>query len=113
VSTRSARPRATSALSVAPATVTDRSCALVLGLEPRVFRALLTRFDIPCLHVGRRVVARVDAVLSAFDRVSTAAGTTAAYDEDPDQEGHHEVAAPEPALSADAILLRLGRVRNG
>jgi hypothetical protein len=63
---RQLRTRATSTISLAAVTVTDRTCALVLGLEPRVFRELVAREQIPHAVVGRRIVCRVEDVISAL-----------------------------------------------
>lgn len=69
---RKLRPRATSTLCILPATVTDRTCAVVLGLDPPTFRPFLKSQGIPHVHIGRRVIARVDDVLAAISRLSEA-----------------------------------------
>jgi len=93
-------PRATASLAVVALTVTDRTCAAVLGLEPRVFRQLLISAKIPHARIGRRVVARADLVLAALDRL---AGDDAPADAAP---------ATRPSGGADAVLARIGRQRT-
>jgi hypothetical protein len=99
--TRPTRTRSTAALAVAPATVTDRTAPLVLGLEPRAYRELVSRLHVPHARIGRRVVARVDDVLAAFDRIARADGAV-------------EPEAPAADFdTADDVLRRLGRRRAG
>jgi hypothetical protein len=94
-------PRATDALAVVPITVTDRTCALVLGLEPRVYRALVVRERIPHARLGRRMVARIEDILAVFDRL--AHGTTS-----PDLP-EDQTSQPD---TADAVLAILGKERR-
>lgn len=97
--TRALRQRATSSLGIVPVTVTDRTCAAVLGLEPRVYRELVTRARIPHATIGRRVVTRVDDVLAALDRMAegTAATPTTLSGDDGEE-------ACERGPTADQIL---------
>lgn len=100
--TRQLRPRATSALVVAPITVTDRTCAAVLGIEPRAFREWLAEENIEHRRIGRRVIARVDVVLAALEAMPAQSSDTAS-----------ESSSDRPALqSADDLLARLGRRRT-
>jgi hypothetical protein len=70
-------------------------------LEPRVFRELVAREKIPHTRLGKRVVARVEDVLAALDRLAVApAPDTAAADPDVDDND-------EPA-DVDALLARVG-----
>jgi hypothetical protein len=101
---RSLRPRVTSALAVAPATVTDLTSPVVLGLEPRCFRELLAREKIAHARIGRRVVARLEAVLAAVDRLSSEGASAPPGGSAPD------TLDEEP--SADQILARIGRIRG-
>jgi hypothetical protein len=86
---------------VAPVTVTDRTAPLVLGLEPRVYRELIARERVPHARVGRRVVARVEDVLVALDRLA-AKGDDALANEAP--------ATPQPR-GVDRVLALVGRAR--
>ena len=97
---RKLAPKATDALNVTPATVSDRTCAAILGLEPRVFRDLLVREGIQHAKIGRRVVARLEHVLAEIDRLATQAtdATSAPVDDEQDE--------------ADNILAMLGRKRS-
>jgi hypothetical protein len=97
---RALKPRATAALIIAPATVTDLSAPAVLGLEPRQFRDFLRIARVPHATAGQRVIARIDAVLAAIDRLAESSRGT---DGKPDAEDD------EP--TADAILARIGRRR--
>lgn len=98
--TRKLRPRATDALTVAPATVTDLTSHAVLGLEPRVFRDLLVKWNVRHAVLGRRVIASVADVLAAIDR----AAVKDAADEEVVDDG-------EPS-SVASLLARLGRRRT-
>jgi hypothetical protein len=99
---RELRPRATEGLTVAVVTVTDLTAAIVLGFEPRPFREFLVRERVPHARVGRHVVARIEHVLVALDRL-------AARREEPAVAATSE-ADDEP--TADKILARIGRVRG-
>lgn len=101
---RELRARATSTLSIAPATVTDLNAPMVLGLEPRCFREFLAREKVAHARIGHRVVARLEHVLAAFDRIASDSTDSAA----PEASAQGE---EEP--NADAILARIGRVRGG
>ncbi len=96
--TRPTRTRATSVLAVAPVTITDRTAPLVLGLEPRAYRELVTRFRVPHARIGRRIVARVEDVLAAFDRIS--------------RERDDAESDPADFETADDLLRLLGRTRG-
>jgi hypothetical protein len=98
--TRPTRTRATSGLAVAPVTVTDRTAPLVLGLEPRAYRELVTRWRVPHARIGRRVVARVEDVLAAFDRVSR------------ERDDAGSTGDPADFETADDLLRLLGRARE-
>lgn len=94
---RKLRTRETEKIAIVPVAVTDRTCALVLGLDPEPFRALLVAENIPHRSVGRRVIARVDDVLSALTstpRVALAAPSS----------------TDEPA-TVDDVLAELGMKR--
>ena len=56
-----------SSTSVAPITVSDRTCMLVFGIEWRVLRAWLDEQGIPYSRIGRRPVVRVAAVVAALE----------------------------------------------
>jgi hypothetical protein len=99
MSSRPLRPRATSTIALAPATVTDRTAPLVLGLEPRVYRELVRAESIPHALVGRRLVCRVDDVLAALDLLAGATETT------------DEAEAPPPRRTGDRLLALIGRER--
>jgi hypothetical protein len=103
--TRSLRTPATSSLAIAPATVTDRTCAAVTGLEPRAFCELVSREKIPHARIGRRVVVRLDDFLAAVARLSS----VAAIDVEAADEGGEEEAQPE---DADSFLRSIGRRRS-
>lgn len=97
---RKLRPRATAALAVTPVTVTDLTCAAVLGLESRPYRALLVRLDIPHVTFGQRTIASVTDVLSAIERASIA-----------DDPSEHDATPTDEPRDVDAVLARLGRRR--
>lgn len=105
---RALRPRQTASLAVAPVTVTDLTCAQVLGLEPRPYRELLARERVPHAKIGRRVVARIEDVLEALDRLRIAQADASAHAGVRDEEEHE---ADEPSSVAD-VLARLGRGRR-
>jgi hypothetical protein len=69
--------RATAAISVAPATATDRTAHLVFGLEPRAFRNMIVARGIRHARIGRRLIVRVDDVLEALDALAAQQGTGA------------------------------------
>jgi hypothetical protein len=101
------RPRATASLAIVPATVTDRSAPAVLGLEERAYRELVARERVPHALVGRRVVARVEDVLAALDRIARRQAGSEVADQD------SEPAPSGRTTGADRILARIGRVRSG
>ncbi len=94
------KPRATERLALAPVTVSDRTAPLVLGLEPRAFRALVERERIPHATIARRTVCRVEDVLAALDRLVTR----------PEGEPVREPTERQPE-SVDAVLARIGKER--
>jgi len=100
------RPKATAALSVAPATVTDRNCAAVLGLEGREFRDLLVREHVPHARRGQRVIARVEDVLLVVDRLASASSGPAPASTEPST-------ADDGGPGVDGILARIGLRRAG
>jgi hypothetical protein len=71
---RKLRPRETAKLAVAPVTVTDRTCALVFGLEARQWCEWLDAADVPHTKIGRRTIALVADCVAALSR--SAARTT-------------------------------------
>jgi hypothetical protein len=81
--------------------VTDRTAPIVLGLEPRTFRDLVTRHQIRHTRIGRRVVARVEDVLAMLDRLASEDG---APDEMPGT-------ATSSLSGVDGVLARIGRQR--
>jgi hypothetical protein len=99
---RALRPKATSSLSITPATVSDLTAPAVIGLEAWQFRELLRDAQIPHARIGRRVVARVDLVVAAIDNLArqgdAVAGAPTSDDDGP---------------SVDEILASIGRVRTG
>lgn len=99
---RPLRPTATSALAVAPVTCTDRTAPIVFGLEPRVFRGLLARQQVPHARLGKRVIARVEDVLAAIDRLASKGAA---------DDGNEAAPAEDVEPTADAILARIGRSR--
>jgi ligand-binding sensor domain-containing protein len=103
VTARALRPRATSAIAVAPVTVTDLTAPIIFGLEPRQFRDLVRLENIEHARVGQRVVVRVDDVLEALARI------TARQKVRGDDDTHIEQTSVESP--ADALLARIGRVR--
>jgi hypothetical protein len=90
-------------MAVAPVTVTDRTSALVLGIEPRAYRAFVVRERIPHARLGRRIVARIEDILAALDRLAGKIEPPVAPF--PDEEAEQ----PE---TADAVLALLGRKRS-
>lgn len=56
--------------TVAPATITDRTCRVVTGLDARPWRRALVELDVPHVRVGRRTVCSAAAWLAAIDRAS-------------------------------------------
>jgi hypothetical protein len=90
------RPRRTDALVVAPVAVTDRTCAAVLGFEPREFRDWLA--DVPVRHrrKGQRVIALVADCVAALESESESAVR--------ETEG-------ERTSNVDSLLARIGRTR--
>jgi len=107
--TRALRPRATAALAVAPATVTDRTAPLVLGLEPRAFRELVIDHHVRHARVGRgvgrRIIARLEDVLAVLDRLADDAAPA------------EDAPAPEePSATSsdgvDGVLAMIGRRRR-
>ena len=107
--TRALRPRATSSLAVSPLAVTDRTCAAVLGIEPRVFRELLVRESVSHARLGRRVVARVEDVLAALDRLAVAPGDEFGT-RVPKADGVEDDDVPD---TVDGVLRKLGKERVG
>jgi hypothetical protein len=103
VTARALRPRATSAIAVAPVTVTDLTAPIIFGLEARQFRDLVRLEKIEHARIGQRVVARVDDVLDALARITTRQKAQGVDDT------HVEQTSVESP--ADALLARLGRVR--
>lgn len=97
---RPLRPRPTDRIAVAPVAVSDRTCAALLGIEPRVFRELLAREGVPIVRVGRRVLARVEDVEAVLARL---AGQPSDVEAD---------AAPAKPGGADGVLRLVGRERN-
>lgn len=65
---RELRPRATDALAIVPAVVTDRSAAAVVGLEAREFRELVAAKRIRHVRAGHRVIVRLDVFLEALQQ---------------------------------------------
>jgi hypothetical protein len=96
---RAIRQRATDRVAVAPVAVSDRTCAALLGLEPRAFRELLSREDVPCIRVGRRVLARVEDVEAVLCRL---AGQAVHVDDDE---------TPQPR-GVEAVLRLVGREKE-
>ena len=97
---REIKLRVTASLSVAPAIVSDLTSPQVVGLEPRQFRDFLRTAGVPHATVGRRVLARVEDVVAAIERLSSRGSI--------EQSG--ESSADEP--SADELLARVGRRRT-
>lgn len=100
---RPLRPRATAAIAVTPACVTDLTAHVVIGFEARQFREFVRDQHVRHAVYGQRVVARVADVLDAIDRLATSG-----LNEAPGAE-----ALDEGEPTADAILARIGRVRGG
>lgn len=73
--------------------VSDKSAPEQLGLSGRQFLAFVRALSVPHVKVGRRVLARADAILAAIDR---GAGI-----------------APAPAWSADECVERAATRRGG
>jgi hypothetical protein len=112
---RALRERVTEHVIVAPAAVSDLSCAHVLGLEPRQFRDLVTRVAIPHARVGHRIIARVSDVLAALDRLSTQDPSRVSQPDDlqkrPTRVDPLRGETADELDSVDAILAQLGRRR--
>ncbi len=95
---RPLRARATDAIPVTPVAVTDRTCAALIGLEGRAFRALVEKLEIRHVAAGRRLIVLVKDLEAALERaaVNDAPGETTADE-------------PDEPQDADAILAKLGR----
>ncbi len=102
---RALRPRATQTLVVAPATVTDLTAPAVIGLEARTFREFVGREHVPHARLGHRIVARVDDVLAALDRVARRAKDDKPASDEPAPDGDEQ---PE---TVDGVLAALGKER--
>lgn len=100
---RPVRARVTSGLAVFPALVSDLTAAAVVGLEPRQFREWLRIAGIPHVVVGHRAIARVEAVLEAVERLSTAPVGLA------DKACEESGSDSEPTV--DQLLAQVGRRR--
>jgi hypothetical protein len=98
---RALRPKATASLAVVPLTVSDLTAAAMVGLAPRPFREFLRAERVRHARVGRRVVARVEDVLGALDRVANRQADDELV----------EAANTQPDAGA-ALLARIGRVRS-
>lgn len=99
---RALKPKITANLAVAPALVTDLSAPAVIGLEPRSYRAFLKSESVPHAIVGRRVVARLDHILAAVDRLAQRQREDAPLDRAVDE---------DDSPSVDELLSRIGRRR--
>lgn len=55
---RALRPRATDGIAVTPVLVSDRTCAALVGLEPRAFRAFVLDHHIQHQRAGKRLIVR-------------------------------------------------------
>ncbi len=111
---RNLRPRSTASIAIAPATVTDLTSAIVLGLEARPYRELLAREHVPHARIGKRVIARVEDVLAALDRVA-ARQQDEPKDEPKDEPSVSETpgAGSDDGPGVDGLLARIGRRRMG
>jgi hypothetical protein len=99
---RPLRPKATASLAIVPLTVSDLTAAAIVGLEPRPYREFLRAERVRHARLGRRVVARVEDVLAAIDRVADRQAI----------EGH-PVGDVDAEPDAGAVLLaRIGHVRS-
>lgn len=78
---RPLRPRATSALVVAPVAITDLTAPAVLGIEARPFREWLVTANVPHTRRGKRVIALVADVVAALERSAASS---------PDEDGQRE-----------------------
>lgn len=97
---RKLRPRATSALVVAPVAITDLTAPAILGIEARPFREWLVAANVPHTRRGKRVIALVADVVAALERSSVS---------EPNDDGHEMHGAPR---SVDALLARIGHRRT-
>jgi hypothetical protein len=84
--------------------VTDRSCAAVLGLEPREYRELVVGEHVPHARRGQRVICRLDDVLLAVDRLAASATSPA--------EAASAADDTDAGPGVDGILARIGRRRT-
>jgi hypothetical protein len=109
MSTRRLRARRTSGLTAAPAAVSDLTCHIVVGLEARSFRELLIRERVAHARLGRRVIARVEDVLDALDRLAGAVMQMAPVSQIQDEPQPEQELEEEE--SVDAVLAALGRER--
>ena len=98
---RPIRARVTASIAIAPVIVSDLTSAQVVGLEPRQFREFLRRANVPYAVAGRRVLARIEHVVAAIDRLAA---------REPIAETDAETSDVEP--NADEILARIGRRRT-
>ncbi len=98
---RPIRARATEALAAMPALVSDLTAPLLVGIEPRHFREFLSRERVPHARVGHRVIARMEHVVAAIDRLAALTAAPRADD------------GGERAETADEILAELGMRRVG
>jgi hypothetical protein len=103
---RALRSRATSALALAPVTVSDLTAPAVFGFaDGRPFREFLVREHVAHARVGHRVFARVEDVADALARV---ARTTAEQGEET-REGGDESSTPD---TVEGVLRVLGKRRT-
>jgi hypothetical protein len=95
------------AVPVQPVTVTDEdaSCYPVCGLTARRLRELVRAFDVPHVHLGRRMLVRV----VDLERVLAKHATTTSDDVSEDDDTHVEPSGP---TTADDYLHALGRRRT-
>jgi len=97
---REIKPRETSFVAPRAVTISDRTSAALVGLEPRAFRELVTRRKIPHVRIGDRVV----VLASEFEKFIERASSEPSEQSEP-------IDVDDSPSSVDAVLARLGRRR--
>jgi len=69
-SERESPRRARAAVAIAAATISDRTCLEVCGIEPKPWRAMLDELRIPHVRLHRRTICRTDDWTAAIDRLT-------------------------------------------
>jgi hypothetical protein len=64
--------RATAPVAIVAATISDKTCFAICGIEPKPWRALLDELGVPHCKIHRRTVCSVADWLAAIARLSGA-----------------------------------------